>query len=57
MKMLKPKVVGEYSQPLNDVITDLLSRMKQTRDGDGMAPGIQQELFKWSLECELIKCF
>ncbi|XP_078365225.1 cytochrome P450 10-like [Oculina patagonica] len=50
MKMLKPKVIGEYSQQLSDVITDLLSRMKQTRDGDGVVPNIQQELFKWSLE-------
>ena len=57
MKMLKPKVVGEYSQQLNDVATDLLSQMKQTRDGDGVVPSIQQELFKWSLECELILMF
>lgn len=52
MKMLKPKVVGEYSKPLNDVISDLLHRTKQTRDSDGGIPDIQQELFKWSLECE-----
>ncbi|CAH3041019.1 unnamed protein product [Pocillopora meandrina] len=50
MKMLKPKVVGEYSKPLNDVISDLLHRTKQTRDSDGGIPDIQQELFKWSLE-------
>ena len=53
MKMLKPKVVGEYSQQLNDVTTDLLSQMKTIRDGNGKVPNIQQELFKWSLECEL----
>ena len=57
MKMLKPKVVGEYSQQLNDVTTDLLSQMKKTRDGNGIVPNIQQELFKWSLECELIHVF
>ena len=54
MKMLKPKVIGEYSQQLNDVTTDLLTQMKKTRDAYGIVPNIQQELFKWSLECELI---
>lgn len=53
MKMLKPKVVGEYAQELNEVVTDLLSRMKETRDSVGIIPNIQDELFKWSLECEL----
>ena len=57
MKMLKPKVVGEYSQQLNDVTTDLLSQMKTTRDDNGIVPNIQQELFKWSLECEFIYMF
>lgn len=57
MKMLKPKVVGEYSQQLNDVTTDLLSLMKTTRDDNGIVPNIQQELFKWSLECEFIYMF
>ena len=53
MKMLKPKVVGEYAQELNEVATDLLSRMKETRNSVGIIPNIQDELFKWSLECEL----
>ena len=54
MKMLKPKVVGEYAQQLNEVATDLLTQVKETRGTDGIVPGLQQELFKWSLECELI---
>ena len=53
MKMLKPKVVGEYAQQLNEVGTDLLTQVKGTRGTDGIVPGLQQELFKWSLECEL----
>lgn len=57
MKMLKPEVVGEYSQQLNEVTTDVLSQMKTTRDDNGIVPNIQQELFKWSLECELIHVF
>lgn len=54
MKMLKPKVVGEYAQQLHEVATDLLTQAKETRGTDGIVPGLQQELFKWSLECELI---
>lgn len=50
MKMLKPKVIGEYAQGLNEVSSDLLSRLKQTRDDEGLIPNIQDELFKWSLE-------
>ena len=53
VKMLQPKVVGEYAQQLNEVSTDLLTRMREMRDTDGVVPSIQDELFKWSLECEL----
>ena len=53
-KMLKPKVVGEYAQELNEVATDVLSQLKESRGTDGIVPGLQQELFKWSLECESI---
>ena len=52
MKMLKPKVISEYAQQLNEVSSDLLSQMKQTRDDEGLVTNIQDELFKWSLECE-----
>ena len=54
MKMLKPKVIGEYAQGFNEVSSDLLSRLKQTRDDEGLIPNIKDELFKWSLECEFI---
>ena len=57
MKMLKPKVIGEYAQGLNEVSSDLLSQLKKTRDGEGLIPNIQDELFKWSLECESGKPF
>ena len=55
MKMLKPKVIGEYAQVLNEVSSDMLLRLKQVRDGAGVISNIQDELFKWSLECEF--CF
>jgi len=53
VKMLKPKVVGEYTQQLNEVSADLLTRTREMLDTDGVVPSIQDELFKWSLECEL----
>lgn len=52
MKMLRPKVVEGYLQPLNEVASDLLCQVKETRDSDGVVPSLQDELFKWSLECE-----
>ena len=54
MKMLKPKVIGEYAQGFNEVSSDLLSGLKRTRDDEGLIPNIKDELFKWSLECEFI---
>ena len=53
VKMLRPKVTEGYAEPLNDVAADLLSQMKATRDADGIIPSLQDELFKWSLECKL----
>ena len=52
--MLKPKVTDGYAEPLNDVASDLITQMKAMRGTDGMMSGLQDELFKWSLECELV---
>ena len=41
MKMLKPKVIGEYAQGFNEVSSDLLSRLKHTRDDEGLIPNIK----------------
>ena len=57
MKMLKPKVIGEYAQGFNEVSSDLLSRLKQTRDDEGLIPNIKDELFKWSLDVSLYSTF
>ena len=54
IKMLKPKVTDGYAEPLNDVASDLITQMKAMRGTDGMMSGLQDELFKWSLECELV---
>ena len=51
--MLKPKVTDGYAKPLNDVASDLVSQMKAMRGTDGIIPSLQDELFKWSLECKL----
>lgn len=53
MKMLKPKVTDGYAEPLNDIASDLVTQMKAMRGTDGIIPSLQDELFKWSLECEL----
>ena len=53
MKMLRPKVTEGYAEPLNDVVADLLSQIKTMRDADGIIRSLQDELFKWSLECKL----
>lgn len=52
--MLKPKVTDGYAEPLNDVAGDLITQMKAMRGTDGIIPSLQDELFKWSLECKLV---
>ena len=52
--MLKPKVTDGYAEPLNDVASDLVTQMKAMRGTDGVIPSLQDELFKWSLECKLV---
>ena len=52
--MLKPKVTDGYAEPLNNVASDLVSQMKAMRGTDGIIPRLQDELFKWSLECKLV---
>ena len=54
MKLLKPNIIGEYSGRLNRVVTDVLSRFKETRHDNNIVPNIKNELLKWSLECESI---
>ena len=46
--------IQQFAQGFNEVSSDLLSRLKQTRDDEGLIPNIKDELFKCSLECEFI---
>ena len=52
--MLKPKTTDGYAEPLNNVTSDLVTQMKAMRGTDGIIPSLQDELFKWSLECKLV---
>ena len=54
MKMLRPKVTEGYAEQLNDVASDLVAQIKAIRRADGIIPSLQDELFKWSLECKLV---
>ena len=54
LKLLKPKVTDGYAESLNDVASDLVTQMKAMRGTDGIIPSLQDELFKWSLECKLV---
>ena len=54
MKMLMPKVTEGYAEPLSDVASDLVAQIKAIRGTDGIIPRLQDELFKWSLECKLV---
>ena len=52
--MLRPKEIWEHDGVLNDVVSDLVARLRHVRDteGDGQfAPHIPNELYKWSMEC------
>ena len=54
MHVMQQQRIQQFAQGFNEVSSDLLSRLKQTRDGEGLIPNIKDELFKWSLECEFI---
>ena len=54
MKMLRPKVTEGYAEPLNDVASDLVAQIKAIRGTDGVIPSLEDELFKWSLECKSV---
>jgi hypothetical protein len=51
--MLKPKVVNEYAPELTGVMHDFIARLMELKESteDKTVPHLQNELFKWSLEC------
>ena len=55
--MMRPKHVSTYTDSINVVITDFITRIRQLRDRhatDNTVPNFDQELFNWSLESKKI---
>ena len=50
--MLKPQAVAQYCQPMNTVAEDFSQRLQQLRDSQGEVRGLEQEIFKWAMECK-----
>ncbi|XP_064599609.1 uncharacterized protein LOC135466162 [Liolophura sinensis] len=48
--MLRIKDVAGYADDVNEVVTDFLERLGEIRQGDGLIPDLERELFSWSLE-------
>ena len=39
---------------MNDVITNLVGKMRITRHENKVVPNLEDELFKWAMECKYI---
>ena len=52
--MLKTSQVYAGLDNLNDINTDLIQRIQERRDSKGLVTDIDRELFRWSLESELL---
>ncbi|XP_064600373.1 sterol 26-hydroxylase, mitochondrial-like isoform X2 [Liolophura sinensis] len=50
--MLRMKDVKNYTDEINDVITDFLDRLQQVRGQDNIVPNLEEEFFNWSLEAK-----
>ncbi len=51
-----PKLVGDFVTDLNDVTTDLITRVRMLRETtpeDELAKMMPNELYKWAMECKL----
>ncbi|XP_002730846.1 1,25-dihydroxyvitamin D(3) 24-hydroxylase, mitochondrial-like [Saccoglossus kowalevskii] len=58
-RMLRPKQVATYTDPVNDVITDMLAKIERTRTSaneNNLVPDIENILFSWALDsaCSVI---
>ncbi len=55
-KMGSPRAVDVYSEGINEVITDMIKRLRYVRDTtrhqDGLVPDLTNEMYKWSMECK-----
>ena len=57
-KMLMPKEVLNYLEPMNEVASDFVNRLHRIRGADGRIKNIENEVFMWAMECEcaMLKC-
>ncbi|XP_077994769.1 1,25-dihydroxyvitamin D(3) 24-hydroxylase, mitochondrial-like isoform X2 [Glandiceps talaboti] len=55
-RILRPREVLTYTTPVNDVITDLLQKVRRLRRSDNIVPGLENSLFAWALDsaCSVI---
>ncbi|XP_038078520.1 cytochrome P450 27C1-like [Patiria miniata] len=52
-KILPPKTVGAYVGVINEVMEDMIQRLRYVRDvtnQDGLVPELTNEMYKWSME-------
>ena len=53
-QMLRPKQVENYTEDMNQVISEFIPRLRAVRRPDMAMERIDLELFNWSLECKPI---
>ena len=51
-KTLRPKEVQEYCGAMSTVADDFMHRLRGIVHSGAILPKLDQELFKWALECE-----
>ncbi|XP_071503661.1 cytochrome P450 27C1-like [Diadema antillarum] len=52
-KIMPPKEVAKFSGLINEIVTDMVTRLRFVRDTkgeDGVVPDLQNEMYKWSME-------
>ncbi|XP_072024741.1 cytochrome P450 27C1-like [Amphiura filiformis] len=49
-RISRPVEIGRYVEEMNDVITNLVGKMRLTRQPDLVIKNLDEELFKWAME-------
>ncbi|XP_030831852.1 cytochrome P450 27C1 [Strongylocentrotus purpuratus] len=53
-KIMPPREVAKFTGVINEIVTDMVERLRFVRDtkgeGDGVVPELQNEMYKWSME-------
>ena len=48
--MMRPSIVTSYLDDFNEVTTDFIQFVRARRSNDGLMDGLDEQLFRWSLE-------